>query len=74
METTIIYPQTSINICTPQIDTERVCKQLQPAKVYRQELKLYRRMAEVIDRYPTLTQTALWLAGIATMVYTLVRV
>ena len=73
MTTTTIYQarqQAAININVPTINTEQVRKQMQPAKIYRQQLKMYRRMAQVIDRHPFAVNTALWLAGIATAVYT----
>ena len=73
MATTTIYQarqQAAININVPTINTEQVRKQMQPAKVYRHELRMYRHIAKFIDTHPTLVNAALWLAGIATAVYT----
>lgn len=74
MKAAIIYQarqQAAIEINVPRINinAEQVHKQLKPAKIYRQELTLYRRMAQVIDRHPFAVNAALWLAGIATMVH-----
>lgn len=74
MKATTIYQarqQAAIEINVPRINinAEQVREQLKPAKIYRQELKLYRRMAQVIDRHPFAVNAALWLAGIATMVH-----
>ena len=73
--TTTIYQarqQAAIEINVPQlnINAEQVHEQVKPAKIYRQQLKMYRRMAQVIDRHPLAVNAALWIAGIATAVYT----
>lgn len=73
MATTTIYQarqQAAIEINVPRINAEQVRKQVKPAKIYRQQLKMYRRMAQVIDRHPLAVNAALWIAGIATAVYT----
>lgn len=73
MATTTIYQarqQAAININVPTINTEQVRKQMQPARVYRHELRMYRHIAKFIDRHPFAVNAALWLAGIATAVYT----
>lgn len=73
MATTTIYQarqQAAIDINVPTINTEQVRKQMKPAKIYRRQLKMYRRMAQVIDRHPLAVNAALWIAGIATAVYT----
>lgn len=73
MATTTIYQarqQAAIEINVPTINTEQVHEQMQPARVYRHELRMYRHIAKFIDTHPTLVNAALYTAGIATAVYT----
>ena len=73
MATTTIYQarqQAAIDINVPSINAEQVHEQMQPARVYRHELRMYRHIAKFIDTHPTLVNAALWIAGIATAVYT----
>lgn len=73
MATTTIYQarqQAAVNINVPTINTEQVRKQVKPARVYRHELRMYRYITKFIDTHPTLVNTALYTAGIATAVYT----
>lgn len=73
MATTTIYQarqQAAVNINVPSINAEQVHEQMQPARVYRHELRMYRHIAKFIDTHPTLVNAALWIAGIATAVYT----
>lgn len=41
---------------------------LTPSRIYRQELKVARRMAQAIDHHPTLSNACLWAMGIAFMI------
>lgn len=73
MATKTIYQarqQAAIGINVPTINAEQVRKQMKPARVYRHELRMYRHITKFIDTHPTLVNAALWLAGIATAVYT----
>ena len=73
MATTTIYQarqQAAVNINVPSINAEQVHEQMQPARVYRHELRMYRHIAKFIDTHPTLVNAALYTAGIATAVYT----
>ena len=73
MATTTIYQarqQAAVNINVPSINTEQVRKQMQPTRVYRHELRMYRHIAKFIDTHPTLVNAALCTVGIATAVYT----
>lgn len=38
---------------------------LTPSRIYRQELKVARRMAQAINHHPTLSNACLWAMGIA---------
>lgn len=73
MATTTIYQarqQAAIEINVPTINAEQVHKQMQPTRVYRHELRMYRHIAKFIDTHPTLVNAALYTAGIATAIYT----
>jgi len=41
---------------------------LTPSRIYRQELKVARRMAQAIDHHPTLSNACLWAMDIAFMI------
>ena len=73
MATTTIYEasqQAAVEINVPAINTEQVRKQMQPARVYRHELRMYRHIAKFIDTHPALGNAALYTAGIASAIYT----
>jgi hypothetical protein len=73
MATTTIYQarqQAAVNINVPTINTEQVHEQMQPTRVYRHELRMYRHIAKFIDTHPTLVNAALYTAGIAAAIYT----
>ena len=64
VQTIIFNPQEVRTVRPMVIDTkgimERV-KGISPARIYRKQLKAYRRMAQVIDRHRTLSNIALGL-------------
>ena len=73
MATTTIYQarqQAAVNINVPTINAEQVHEQMQPVRVYRHELRMYRHIAKFIDTHPTLVNAALYTAGIAAAIYT----